>query len=102
MNPWFQFDPSVQAPMNSIESYGLEDDGISIDQLNADDGDTREDLSLYDSLEMEPLPTEPSRLNTKREVQPLFELIFGVLDTMHAATKNTVRRARERNIQRIL
>lgn len=66
------------------------------------DDDSKDDISLYDSFELEPLPTTPSRLNQKREVRPLFDLIFGILDTVHAASKQSVQRAREKNIQRIL
>lgn len=81
---------------------GMENDAVSIDQLNKDSSNEKEDISLYDdSLEMEPLPAAPNRLNKKRDVQPFFELVFGILDTMHSASKQTVRRAKEKNIQRI-
>lgn len=83
----------------SIDSLDLEHDGIADDN---DNNNSKDDISLYDSFELEPLDaSEPSHLNKKREARPLFDLIFGILDTFHAATKQNVRRAKEKNIQRI-
>lgn len=84
-------------PMNSFE---LDNDAISMDEMNNNDC-SRSDLSLYDSFELDPVPTEPSRLNKKREARPLFNLIFDILDTVHAVSKQKVKRAKEKNIQRI-
>lgn len=74
----------------------------SMEMANDDNDNSKDDISLYDSFELEP-PNgpEPSHLNKKREARPLFDLIFGILDTFHAATKQNVRRAKEKNIQRI-
>lgn len=83
-------------------SMEMENDAISIDRMNENDNDSRGDISLYDSFELEPAePAERNHLNSKREARPLFDLIFNVLDTVHTATKKNVRRAKEKNIQRI-
>lgn len=83
----------------AIDSMEMENDATSADN---DNNNSKDDISLYDSFELEPPDApEPNHLNKKREARPLFDLIFGILDTFHAATKQNVRRAKEKNIQRI-
>lgn len=77
----------------------MRNDVTPMDRMIENNGD--DDISLYDSFEIDPAPIAPNHLNKKREARPLFDLIFGILDTFHAATKQTVRRAKEKNIQRI-
>lgn len=84
-----------------MDSMEMENDAISVDRMNENESDSRSDISLYDSFELDPAPAAPNHVNRKREARPLFELIFGILDTFHASTKQNVRRAKEKNIQRI-
>jgi hypothetical protein len=69
--------------------YDLDNDDIDEDSLEVN----------VDSIEMPP-PKMKRESEDKTNLQALYELLLGIIDTLQSSTKTHIRKARERDLRR--
>lgn len=68
--------------------------------LDNDDNDEDSFEVNVDSIEMPPPVKMKRNTDDKTNMQALYELLLGILDTLQTSSKRTIRKARERALRR--